>query len=459
MDESGFTTVQNPGKVISTKGKKQVGATTSQERGELTTLACTVNALGNSLPPFYIFKRVRWNDCFLNGAPAGSTGTASKSAWMTIQIFVEFYLPFVIKHTRCSKEKPILLILDNHCSHISLESVTLAKDSGVVLLTLPPHTSHRLQPLDRTVFGPMKTYFNRAMDNFMRTHPKRSINIYDIGGLTERAFAQSMTVGNITSGFRSTGIYPFNTDIFTDADYVPADVTDRPQTVVNEPNDLVNAQPSTSQSTSLEPSTPSTSRVVATPKEPVTPQDILPLPKAPPRKDGAPRRKRVKTAILTDTPEKKRIEQERADKLNKTKKKPKRKVIQRPIESSSEEEDDIGMIIATDSDSPSEAEEVEPVSNEVVEGAFVVVKYDGRRSTIGYVGMVVGKEEGDWRVDFYKKNPQGTFNKPSQPDISLVEAEQIVCVLGAPASTGTTVRTLGCVSFGNKLDTIGYELR
>lgn len=74
MDESGFRTVQVPGNVVSSLGKKQVGATRSQERGELTTLACTVNAAGNALPPFYIFKRVRWNPGFLIGAPAGSVG-------------------------------------------------------------------------------------------------------------------------------------------------------------------------------------------------------------------------------------------------------------------------------------------------------------------------------------------------------------------------------------------------
>jgi len=61
----------------------------------------------------------------------------------------------------------------------------------------------------------------------------------------------------------------------------------------------------------------STSLVVATSKQPATPQDILSSPKVAPCKDGAPKRKRVKTAILTDTPEKERIEQKRADNLNK----------------------------------------------------------------------------------------------------------------------------------------------
>ncbi len=47
---------------------------------------------------------------------------------------------------------------------ISLKAVTTAKENGVVMLTLPPHTSHRSQPLDKTVYGPLKTYTFRAMD-------------------------------------------------------------------------------------------------------------------------------------------------------------------------------------------------------------------------------------------------------------------------------------------------------
>jgi len=89
-----------------------------------------------------------------------------------------------------------------------------------------------------------------------------------------------------------------------------------------------------------------------------------------------------------------------------------------------------------------------------VEGAFVVVKYKEKRSTMSFVGMVVGKDEGDW-TDFYKKTAQDTFSKPSQPDISAVKSEQIV--LGAHVSTGTTIRTLGCVSYGIKLNGMGFE--
>ena len=51
LDESGCTTVQDPGAVITEQEKKQVGAITSRERGELVTVVYTISASGNVLPP------------------------------------------------------------------------------------------------------------------------------------------------------------------------------------------------------------------------------------------------------------------------------------------------------------------------------------------------------------------------------------------------------------------------
>jgi hypothetical protein len=57
-----------------------------------------------------------------------------------------------------------LLIVDGHNSHVTLEVVHKAMDIGLDLLTLPSHTSHRLQLLDVSVFGPFKRAFKRCRD-------------------------------------------------------------------------------------------------------------------------------------------------------------------------------------------------------------------------------------------------------------------------------------------------------
>lgn len=60
VDETGVTTVQTPDHIVATKGKKQVGALTSQERGTLVTCAVAINAVGNSVPPIFIFPRKKF---------------------------------------------------------------------------------------------------------------------------------------------------------------------------------------------------------------------------------------------------------------------------------------------------------------------------------------------------------------------------------------------------------------
>lgn len=98
----------------------------------------------------------------------------------------------------------------------------------LVLLTLPPHCSHRLQPLDRSVYGPMKSYFNSAVDDWTQSNPGNSVTIYEMGSLGGIAFTKSMTTTNIISSSSSTGISPMDRNIFEEHEFLPSSVTDRP---------------------------------------------------------------------------------------------------------------------------------------------------------------------------------------------------------------------------------------
>lgn len=104
LDETGVTTAHKPQKIIARKGQKQISKTTSAERGTLVTVCCAINALGNSVPPLFIFPRVRMQDYMIQGAPPGSIAMTHESGWMTADNFVK-YLDHFIKHVKCSKEK------------------------------------------------------------------------------------------------------------------------------------------------------------------------------------------------------------------------------------------------------------------------------------------------------------------------------------------------------------------
>ncbi|XP_047135519.2 uncharacterized protein LOC105844307 [Hydra vulgaris] len=158
VDETGVTTVQVPEHVLAKRGERQVASVTSAERGILVTMCNAVNASGSSITPFYIFPRVHFKDFFLRNSIPGSVGTANKSGWMVESTFMEWFNHF-IKSVRPSKTNPVLLILDNHESHMSINFIDLASDNDVIVLTIPPHTSHKLQPLDITVYGPFKRHY------------------------------------------------------------------------------------------------------------------------------------------------------------------------------------------------------------------------------------------------------------------------------------------------------------
>lgn len=228
VDETGINTVHKPKKIVACRGLKQVSKVTSAERGELVTVCSAINAIGNHLPPFMIFPRKNWQTRMLDNAPPGTNGVANPSGWMTVATFLEFMKHFQ-KHVRSSKENPALIIFDNHESHISVDSVQYAKDHGIHLLTIPPHTSQKLQPLDRIIIACLKSHYDRACDDWMTAHPARPITIYDISGLLGRAYPMAMTPRNVTKSFEVTGIYPLNSDIFTDDEFLSSYVTNRPE--------------------------------------------------------------------------------------------------------------------------------------------------------------------------------------------------------------------------------------
>ena len=113
----------------------------------------------------------------LNGAPEGSLGLTHQSGWMTGDNFFKV-ISHIVQHVRPSKEYPIVLIMDNHESHLSYAALELAKKNNIHIITLPPHTSNKTQPLDRSVFRPLKSAYNRYADAWMLQNPGKQITIY-----------------------------------------------------------------------------------------------------------------------------------------------------------------------------------------------------------------------------------------------------------------------------------------
>ena len=109
----------------------------------------------------------------------------------------------------------------------------------------------------------------------------KQVSIHSVPKMISYAFPKAFTMGNITSGFRSTGIYPMDPNIFAEDRFATTFSTDRPT-----PSPSSSASCSTSTSQSQPPViTPSKTSTTA-PHALVSPKEIRPLPKAAERKEG-----------------------------------------------------------------------------------------------------------------------------------------------------------------------------
>ncbi|XP_044760411.1 MFS-type transporter clz9-like [Coccinella septempunctata] len=162
LDETATSTVPSKSvKVIAQKGARTVSNAASAERGILVTTTCIISASGNSIPPAMVIPRVKFRDHMLMNAVPGTLGLASPSGWMSADLFPRVMEHF-IKYSLSSKDNPTVLIMDNHASHMSIEAIDMAKNNGVTIITLPPHCSNRLQPLDVTCFAPFEKFYSTA---------------------------------------------------------------------------------------------------------------------------------------------------------------------------------------------------------------------------------------------------------------------------------------------------------
>lgn len=160
----------------------------------------------------------------MDGAPVGSMAFTQENGYMNSDIFPKWLKHFA-KYTKPSKQNKVLLLLDGHTSHKSLDALVFAKENGIILFCFPPHCTHRVQPLDVSFFGPLVAYYNQELTNWLKNHPGRVVTHFQVASLFNAAYIKAATIPNALNGFSATGIAPFNDNIFPDWMFAAAEVT------------------------------------------------------------------------------------------------------------------------------------------------------------------------------------------------------------------------------------------
>jgi len=151
------------------------------------------------------------NPDLMQGASVGAKATMSESGWSNTDVFKDYMENHFLKYVhRTDATQPVLLLFDGHTTHTSPEMILWARERHIHMFVLPAHTSHLLQPLDVSVFGPFKRFYYAECAAYMSANMGKVVTRYQIAELACKAYMKSLTPVNITSGFRKAGIFPLN---------------------------------------------------------------------------------------------------------------------------------------------------------------------------------------------------------------------------------------------------------
>jgi hypothetical protein len=211
FDETGFQMgVISTSKVITTSERRGRPRTIQPGNREWVTAIEAVNAKGWAIPPFIIFAaKLHQMTWYQTGLPLTWKIAVSENGWTNDELGLQWIQHFHqhTQHTRNGRWR--LLIFDGHGSHQTAQFREFCLKQEILTLCMPPHSSHILQPLDVSCFGPLKKAYGHQIENKLRL---------GINHITKQEFLpafftahqQVMTSETITSGFRATGLVPLD---------------------------------------------------------------------------------------------------------------------------------------------------------------------------------------------------------------------------------------------------------
>ena len=183
----------------------------------ISLLAC-ISATGGVLPPALIYKgESSLQDSWLEDWVPENTAhfAISPNGWSSNELGLHWLQAIFQRYTnKIAGRGRRLLIVDGHSSHVNLQFIEQCDQLRVLLLILPPHATHRLQPLDVSLFAPLARFYTNGLTSLMANSLGMvSMSKRSFWGVFWPAWQQAFNLANITSGFAKTGIWPYNPEV------------------------------------------------------------------------------------------------------------------------------------------------------------------------------------------------------------------------------------------------------
>jgi hypothetical protein len=169
---------------------------------------------GTLLPLYVCYKAKEMYDTWRENGPPGTRYNRSPSGWFSSEIFHDWFTSIAVPYfRRVLAPGPKVLIGDNLASHISFAIMKEAMSAEINFVFLPPNSTHLCQPLDFSVFKPVKTSWKSVLKEWKQKN-KGSLPKCLFPSLLKETISRTTNMKkNILSGFQNTGIMPFNSAI------------------------------------------------------------------------------------------------------------------------------------------------------------------------------------------------------------------------------------------------------
>ena len=205
-DETGWSGKESSReKVIGLKGKHTYMYQQQMFTSDHVTAHLCVSAAGRFIPTMLIFPGSLPHREYKDGVPGNWHFATSDNGYMDKELFAVWFERIFVPN--CGRARPVVLIMDNHGSHISIPVIELAIKESITLIGLPAHTTHIMQPLDVGIIGPLKDKVTSIATNLGFVNKSLVIGKAKMPIVLNHAIDQT-TAFSVKEAFRKAGLHP-----------------------------------------------------------------------------------------------------------------------------------------------------------------------------------------------------------------------------------------------------------
>ena len=172
-----------------------------------TVLVC-VSASGEYLPPLVEYKGQHLYGTWCQNGPENTGYNCTPSGWMSDTIFKNWFSENFVSCVAGLK-KPVILLFDGHGSHLTNNTIKSAMDNRIIIICIPPSTSHALQPFDVGVYFPLKGKWRKILLRYFCETRMQAVEKGSFPTLLKQLW-ESKSADHLSKGFHKSELWPFH---------------------------------------------------------------------------------------------------------------------------------------------------------------------------------------------------------------------------------------------------------